>query len=92
MGKQWLAAGFVPGYSGGTVPDYASNRLPFQALSGTHRKKFYCFVTQYANTSVRARQSENRMRRRASENLAGEEGFHKIPYWPHLDVAEPIGS
>ncbi len=83
MGKQWLAAGFVPGYSGGTVPDYASNRLPFQALSGTHRKKFYCFVAKYTNTSVRVRQSEN---------LAGKEGFHKIPYWPHLDVAEPIGS
>jgi hypothetical protein len=31
MGKQWLAAGFVPGYSGGTVPDYPSmTGFPFK--------------------------------------------------------------
>jgi hypothetical protein len=30
--RQWLAAGFVPGYSGGTMP--VLHRLPYYALYG----------------------------------------------------------
>jgi len=32
--KKWLAAGFVPGHSGGTAP--AFNGIPSEALYGTH--------------------------------------------------------